>query len=169
MLVALVLCAALPGCFTAQYAAEKPLEKKVAVEGARVLIIEPADGEDKRPRTYYGSGQQVARAMRNVMMERGAIVDGSGTATPLSTATSRGTLTITPKILLWEDRVTEWSGLSDQLKISVRVTQNGRLIDERTVTAKSKWWTFGGDHPQEMLEDLFRTWAKNVFEKPAKK
>lgn len=56
-----------------------------------------------------------------------------------------------PTILHWEDRATEWSGkpdrISDRLVFLDVVT--GQTMDSAVMTAKSKWFTFRGDHPPD--------------------
>lgn len=153
------MIALLGGC-VADYKADKALKEKIDLEGAKVVIVTPADGTDSKSRKYAGSGRLLAAALQTVLEERGATV---GNAPGV-----KRTITITPRIDMWEDRVTEWSGKSDLLEINLRVAEGGKTIDERTLRAKSKWVTFGGDHPQEMLTDLFRKWANNVFTKRKK-
>lgn len=136
--------------------------RREPIDGVSITVLRPADGMDSRPRTYEGSGEKTAVALENVLAKRGAVI-----GKPSTTAKR---LIIKPEILMWEDRVTEWSGKSDLLEIRLVVSDAaGKVIDDRTIHAKSKWATFGGDHPQEMLTDLFRSWADQVFEKPTRK
>ena len=65
-----------------------------------------------------------------------------------------GTL-IEPKILHWEDRATEWSGKADRVKVSLPLYRSGSLIGSALVTANSSFFTFGGDHPEDLLDAPF--------------
>ena len=57
-------------------------------------------------------------------------------------------------ILHWEDRATEWSGKADRVKVSLPLYRSGSLVGSALVTANSSWWTFGGDHPEDLLDTL---------------
>ena len=179
LLVALGISAC--GC-TAQYRAGKALADRPTLSGVTVTIQTPGDGADMRPKTYVGSGRQTADAIATALTKRGAIIDvaGASAASPARpyafysnqfvAPSTAGTYRITPTIELWSDRVTEWSGIPDQIKIRMVVTDTaGKIVDDREVTATSKWATFGGDHPQQMLVDLFGKWANTAFAPPAKK
>lgn len=39
---------------------------------------------------------------------------------------------------------------------------SGAACDVAVVTASSKWATFGGDHPQDMLLPALRQWAEAI-------
>jgi len=56
---------------------------------------------------------------------------------------------VASEILHWEDRATEWSGLPDKIEIKVIIydTKSGREISSAVLSGRSKWTTFGGDHP----------------------
>ena len=63
---------------------------------------------------------------------------------------------IEPKILHWEDRATEWSGKADRIKVSLPLYHSGSLVGSALVTANSSWWTFGGDHPEDLIDTPVR-------------
>jgi Domain of unknown function (DUF4823) len=58
---------------------------------------------------------------------------------------------IDPKILHWEDRATEWSGKADRVKVSLSLYHFGSLIGSALVAANSSFFTFGGDHLEDLL------------------
>ena len=62
------------------------------------------------------------------------------------TRDTSGEYLLKPQILHWEDRATEWSGKPDRVKVSLPLYKSGRLIGSALVSAKSSWWTYGGDH-----------------------
>jgi uncharacterized protein DUF4823 len=75
-----------------------------------------------------------------------------------------------PDILHWEDRATEWSGLPDRIevKISIYDAALGAEIASAVKSGKSKWATFGGDHPEDLLPWShytrgLRDWLKRFF------
>lgn len=57
------------------------------------------------------------------------------------------------KIINWEDHPTEWNGIPDRISIELKLI---RISDEKVLAsesfiASSKWFTFGGAHPQDLL------------------
>jgi len=72
---------------------------------------------------------------------------------------------IKPELLHWEDRATEWSGRRDHVTIQIKV------FDEKTQTLKSatiirgasSWFTFGGDHPQDLLDKPIRNYVETLY------
>ncbi|NCF25983.1 MAG: DUF4823 domain-containing protein [Gammaproteobacteria bacterium] len=39
----------------------------------------------------------------------------------------------------------------------------GEVIDSALIDGKSKWATFGGDHPQDLLEKPLADYARSLF------
>lgn len=62
---------------------------------------------------------------------------------------------VKPEILHWEERATEWSGIPDQIEIQLAVYDviTKEELANYSYTGKSKWLTFGGDHPQDLLPE----------------
>jgi hypothetical protein len=56
-------------------------------------------------------------------------------------------------LLRREDRATEWSGISDKAEVNISIydVTIGRRITNATVGGRSPYFTFGGDHPQDIL------------------
>ncbi len=72
---------------------------------------------------------------------------------------------VQPIILHWEDRATEWSGKSDKVEIQI-ITYDSKTqkeIGNTTYTGKSKWLTFGGDHPQDLLEEPTLKYVESLY------
>ncbi len=69
------------------------------------------------------------------------------------------------EILHWEDRATEWSGLSDKVTIKLLVinSETEAIADSVTIDGKSRWATFGGDHPQDLLEKPLQDYVSRLF------
>ena len=84
----------------------------------------------------------------------------------VSSTGSRSVYLIEPKILHWEDRATEWSGKADRVKVSLPLYRSGSLVGSALVTANSSWWTFGGDHPEDLLDTPFEVLLRSRW--PAK-
>jgi len=72
---------------------------------------------------------------------------------------------VVPEILHWEDRATEWSGIPDRIdvKISVYDIASGSEISSTVITGTSKWATFGGDHPQDLLPEPVNYYVQSLY------
>ena len=44
-------------------------------------------------------------------------------------------------------------------KVSLPLYRSGSLVGSALVTANSSWWTFGGDHPEDLLDTPFEAYA----------
>ncbi len=65
----------------------------------------------------------------------------------------------------WEERATEWSGIPDRISIQLQLieTENGEILDSAVISGTSRWATFGGDHPQELLPKPLRDYVLSLF------
>lgn len=121
-------------------------------------------------RTYAGSGATVSRLLHNAVL---AHLDTSELATTvesrdqaLSKARAKGvTYIFEPIILNWEDRSTEWSGRPDRITIKINIwdAATGKRLSSSVDRASSKWFTLGGDHPQDLVPHVMTTFANRVF------
>jgi hypothetical protein len=70
-----------------------------------------------------------------------------------------------PVILQWEDRATEWSGKPDRIQIKILLWNPlaKKVVSTAIERASSKWGTFGGDHPQDLLKKLLETYSDRLF------
>ena len=72
---------------------------------------------------------------------------------------------VIPEILYWEDRATEWSGIPDKIEVKVSVYdgQSAKELASTIILGKSKWATFGGDHPQDLLPDPLNKYVESLY------
>ncbi len=72
---------------------------------------------------------------------------------------------VIPEILQWEDRATEWSGISDKIEVKVSVYdgQSAKELSSTIISGKSKWATFGGDHPQDLLPEPLNKYVESLY------
>lgn len=72
---------------------------------------------------------------------------------------------VVPEILHWEDRNTEWSGKKDKIevKISIYEGKSWKELASTTISGKSKWATFGGDHPQDLLPEPLGEYIDSLY------
>jgi hypothetical protein len=122
-----------------------------------VYVSVPADGRYGQT-TYYGSGQNTTQIVVMAFSKHSSRVE-SGHAqqdfnASLESARKVGAkYLVTPTILEWEDRATEWSGIPDKasIKLTIIDVQTNATLDSVIIKGKSGIATFGGDHPQDLL------------------
>lgn len=70
-----------------------------------------------------------------------------------------------PTILEWEDRATAWSGIPDKVSIKIAIINvvTGKTLDSVIIKGKSGIATFGGDHPQDLLQKPVQTYIGTLF------
>lgn len=136
--------------------------------GRGAFISTPKDGWYGRTE-YRGSGKMTANAVRaafsrftsNVLVTEQC----SGMDCLKVIPTDRYGYYVELQILHWEDRATEWSGLPDkiEIKISVYDASLGTELTSSVLTGRSKWATFGGDHPQDLLPEPVARYVESLY------
>jgi hypothetical protein len=121
-----------------------------------VALSTPPDAQFENA-VYNRSGAMTADAVRSAFAQHSGNVDIVTNCQGLDCLgridVAKFGYYVQPEILHWEDRATEWSGKSDRLEIRLTVydTASRKQLARGTFSGKSKWATFGGDHPQDML------------------
>lgn len=146
---------------------DAPASPLSASESAIVML--PADGV-YGSKTYSGSGQTVTQELYTALIPHFKKVEAaksieSADKTIESAKQNSIRYVFQPEILHWEDRATEWSGIPDKISISYSVwdTQTGEKISTYLGHASSKWATFGGDHPQDLVPHLTQNYIGQIF------
>ena len=136
-------------------------------KGKSVLIATPDDGfyETKH---YQGSGRMTALAVQAAFAPFASSTEISSECKDVSclqrTQGQGHDYHVIPEILHWEDRNTEWSGKSDRLEVKISVFDaNGKEVASSIISGKSKWATFGGDHPQDLLAEPVNQYVESLF------
>jgi len=136
-----------------------------------VSILAPNDGS-YGGKAYQGSGQATAEATRSafsrhlqkvIVAERKA---GETIEQSIAAAMAGGYSHFCDlEILQWEDRATEWSGKRDKIevKLSLYDTSTGQVVRAAVLEGFSKFWTFGGDHPQDLALAHMRVLVDSFF------
>jgi hypothetical protein len=129
----------------------------------------PADGR-YGAQTYVGSGLFTAQAVSSALQSHTNKVKQAAEVEDLDkakkAAVANGYMYVfEPQILHWEDRATEWSGIPDKITIrySVHEISTGIVVASTTSRASSKWATFGGDHPQDLLPVPIQQFVNQLF------
>ena len=136
--------------------------------GSSILIATPADGAygDEK---YPGSGLATATAVRSAFARYSDNIAVSADCKDFE-CLNKGQATsydyyVVPQILNWVDRATEWSGKKDTIEIKVTVydAKDGKSLSSNVISGKSKWATFGGDHPQDLLPEPLNDYIKSLY------
>ena len=136
--------------------------------GKSVLISAPQDGS-YGGKEYEGSGQVTAGVARGAFLrfatQADVTTDCHG-ADCFDRARAGGYgYYVRPEILQWEDRATEWSGVSDKVEIRLSIidVRTGQEIASQVIAGKSSVWTFGGDHPQDLLKEPVTEYVEGLY------
>jgi hypothetical protein len=157
------------GC-TSKYRVDAPVSTTGKLSpAASFYVAQPKDGTYGAT-TYPGSGAMTARAASAALATKVSRIELATTSESaeqaIATARSKGLQYVfEPTILNWEDRATQWSGIPDKLtlKFMVYSTEDGKPVASTVVSASSKWATFGGDHPQDLLPFPTQQFVNAIF------
>ena len=136
--------------------------------GKVVLIATPKNGSYEKTQ-YQASGRQTAAAVRAEFSRftNQVVVSSNCSDLPCLQAEGKNAYTyfVVPAILHWEDRATEWSGLPDRIEVKLMVSdaRSNKEIAAMVISGKSKWATFGGDHPQDLLPEPIKTYVESLY------
>lgn len=166
----LFLCAAILTISCASTYEHTELQSvSAALDSAQgVLISTPKDGwyADKE---YRNSGAMTANAIRAAFSKHASKVEVVNTCHGDDCLSSidieRFGYYVKPEILQWEDRATEWSGKKDIIEIQLAVYDavTKQELANSTYTGKSKWASFGGDHPQDLLAEPTNEYVSGLY------
>ncbi|MEN0106370.1 MAG: DUF4823 domain-containing protein [Pseudomonas sp.] len=154
--LSVVMVAVLASGCTAKYAQnDLAVNAGKLVSGTPVVIAQPVDGSYDGS-AYKASGAMTAAAVRAAFARYSNTVAVSEACANLSCVRAQGGAGyyVVPEILHWEDRATEWSGIPDRIEVKLAIygPEGEQPLASTIVSGKSKWATFGGDHPQDLLE-----------------
>lgn len=133
-----------------------------------VLISQPQDGSYDTTH-YQNSGLMTAQSLYSAFSKKAQKVELTaschGDACLTSIEPEQFRYYVKPVILHWEERATEWSGKPDVIEIQVIIydTVNKKSIANSSFKGKSKWVTFGGDHPQDLLQEPSEKYVTSLY------
>ncbi len=143
--------------------------KLTSGETVYVALSEPGsvEGLDK---VYTESGLQTSAEIENGLTKYHSIVVRANQpevyeAALTSARNANARYLVLPEVQHWEDRATEWSGRPDKIIVKIWVIDvtSGDLLDVIDIKGTSKWLTFGGDHPQDLLEKPISDYFSSLF------
>ncbi|MFC1762231.1 DUF4823 domain-containing protein [Planctomycetota bacterium] len=133
-----------------------------------VLVSVPENGWYETTQ-YRNSGRMTANAVRAAFLQHAKQVDVTDTCHGdeclESIDAEKHGYYVKPEILHWEERATEWSGKSDRIEIQLVIYDaiSKEELANTTYRGKSKWATFGGDHPQDLLAEPTRKYITSLY------
>jgi hypothetical protein len=137
------------------------------LHGNSIMIATPSDGSYEA-KAYSGSGSMTAAAVNAAFAPYSDKISVSAECQDIECLKNQSTPVdyfVVPEILHWEDRNTEWSGKKDKLevKLSVIDAADGTTLATTIISGKSKWATFGGDHPQDLLPEPLKKYVESLY------
>lgn len=166
--ILIIMLATVSGCASTykQNILTEPTTK--LLKGKSVAIATPANGSFEA-KEYPVSGKMTALAVRapfarftNTII---VLTDCKELECLKKTGSATSDYYVIPEILHWEDRNTEWSGKPDRIevKLSIYEGKTWKEIVSTIISGKSKWATFGGDHPQDLLPEPLNTYIESLY------
>jgi len=168
LLATLITISLLFGCASTYKHSELQAPSAKLDSSKGVLISIPEDGWYEKTQ-YQNSGSMTANAIRAVFLKKAKRADVTNECKENECLNNINTekygYYVKPIILHWEERATEWSGKPDRIKIQLVIYDafTKEEIANSSYTGKSKWATFGGDHPQDLLPDPTNEYVSNLY------
>lgn len=164
----LLICLLLVGCVHT-YGEQRIEERERLAAGSSFYVSMPESGAFAG-RSYPDSAKQTALAVTQAFRRHAGRVDLSTEVLPhdaaLEAALEGGYEYLVIAIIdHWEDRATEWSGKPDRISLRVAVYRaaDGEVVNAARLEGTSRWATFGGDHPQELLPQPIDRYVDSLF------
>lgn len=169
LLLIFLVSGLLLGC-SSKFKSDSSIAPTASLNSSNSIYIMLASDGRYGSRTYSGSGRTVSEHVYTAVVRR--LVKAELATQPhqqeraLAIAREKGfSHVFEPRIIHWEDRATEWSGKPDRISIYFAVWEvaSGRVVASSTERASSKWMTFGGDHPQDLVPRMVDNFTNKLF------
>ncbi|CAI1494355.1 Uncharacterised protein [Serratia quinivorans] len=158
----------LTGCSAKYNTNDIQKNTELLIKDTAIVIAIPADGVYET-HSYAGSGNGTATAVKAAFSRHSDNVSIFADCKDIACLKNnhpiiRGYYVI-PQILHWEDRATEWSGIPDKIEVKITIynAESNTRVASTIISGKSKWATFGGDHPQDLLPEPVNTYISSLY------
>jgi hypothetical protein len=164
----LIVVSALSGC-AAKYDQISLSNPEAAFSKDDSVVIATPDNGFYETTEYRSSGRMTALAVRSSFSKYSRNVTVESDCKKLKCLKDKYPREyryyVVPEILHWEERATEWSGRPDRIEVQLIIFEYGswREIASTHIKAKSKWLTFGGDHPQDLLAKPINDYVTKLY------
>ncbi len=175
--ICVLICGMLGGCSTKYKnlaSEEVPALSNTDLQNARILVNHAKPGMAvSLGKLYDQSGVYFSNCMKDIAQNFNSKVKLSNTVLSendlLKSVRNNNNMDylIFGTIVNWEDHATEWTGEPDRINIDIKLIEvkSGAVMAHENFISSSKWLTFGGDHPQDLLAgpliDIFRKWFRS--------
>ena len=159
-LVWLLLLPAVLSCAYASIQREPGLPKAEPDPSAQVVVLVPVDAAFGG-KVYPGTGRFVAEHTLAALRHRfplAQLLDEHDEHAALARARQDSiAFLISPVILHWEDRATNWSGMRDKVQIELRLlrVEPPELVQSVLFEARNNSFTLFDDKPEVLLDEDF--------------
>jgi len=157
------------GCTsTYESTASVPVRGRLKADGSAYVAL-PEDGHfESIP--YPGSGRKTALAVSTAFSRHLKKVEVAPEVSSYDASLEKAKAgsfdyLVVPTILHWEDRATEWSGRPDRIQIELRTVEvpAADTLAIESIKGTSKWATFGGDVPEDLLKTPIDAYVDSLF------
>jgi len=165
MLMLALVPVVLAGC-TSTYKMDVLKSPAGKLQRNHAVVIQVPQNGSYGETVYQRSGQMTADALKAEFLRYSQGVDLVPSGKKRADYSGmKASYYVQPNILQWEERATEWSGRRDKIKIKVDVYDTGTMSQQSSVifSGRSKWATFGGDHPQDLLPKPIQDYLKTLY------
>lgn len=169
-LIILALTAAMGGC-----AANKnviPAHQAAPPNVDRCCVTTSPDGR-YGDEVYTGSGRELSNRIVALLRESGmpqsVVVPAADAKAGAAQCQAEGARAmLIPAILHWEDRATQWSGSLDRITVDVAVADvaTREILRRGTFQANNAWATFVNNPPEDLLDDKFAAFIRQLIGSP---
>lgn len=168
-LIIVVMALMLSGCASVQYnRLSKEQQPKLDPAGSAYVLV-PANAM-YFTKECIGSGKAIGNliysAFSKYLKRVEMAPEGEKLNDGLKKAKDAGfTYLVDSKISRWEDRVTEWNGIWDQIDMQMDIldVQSDKLFDSVQFQGHGTWVTFGGYHPQNIVRHQIPEYVDQLF------
>jgi hypothetical protein len=158
------------------FAVKRPNQiSQYMLKSATGYVSVPPDGRYGHT-VYHGSGRTVADAVAAAFGKHLAKVEEADMPRTVDAALEKAKeadarYLIAPAILHWEDRATEFSGLSDRLVLEISVIEvaTGDLIEQAVLSGTNGIPNIGSEKPEQLVATPVNRYVDSLFPQFAEK
>jgi hypothetical protein len=143
-------------------------ERIVLNRDAKIMITVPEDAFYGQ-KSYQNSGKMTSYAIRDALQEYTRnlqVISQYQNILGISDEViSSYDYIFVPNIRKWIDYATEWSGRRDVLEVEILIydCHSKKPIQSVIIYGRSRFVSFGGDHPQDLLNEPIETYIGSIF------
>lgn len=156
----MVVTLLLSGCYVASNNVLRSNYNDQLCETDSIAVLVPRNGR-YGGKIYQDSGAIVASKIRESLLNSYREIETLNVGTVENALpkckSAQIRYLVVPRIIHWEDRATNWSGVADKVKIELAVvdTANGKTVKRLMFKANSSFYTLVNNPPEQLLDGSF--------------